>query len=162
MEDFDEIHQLEASDIFTQFVLNPCAFRDFVVQHFDRAYSSLFVDQIQPLDPKFTCCVHATTAINGNENGSTVTMLKIIAEKLPETPFSLLGCAFDGDSCFDSLHDDFQNAWEKQLSSGRLSSFFGRHMVIPPVIGDPLHLLKRIRYGSLSADFRMGVNGDER
>jgi hypothetical protein len=70
------IDHLDAPDIFSQFALNPTAFRDFITQHFDRAYSSLFVYQIQPLDPKLTCCViHATAAINGKGNESTVTML---------------------------------------------------------------------------------------
>jgi hypothetical protein len=117
VEGFDGIHQLEAPDIFTQFVLNPHGFRDFVAQHFDQVYLSLFVSQIQPLDPRFTCCVvHATGAINGNEN--TVTILEIIAERLRETPFSLLRYAFDSDFCFNSPHDGFRNVWEEHLSSG--------------------------------------------
>jgi hypothetical protein len=37
-------------------------------------------------------------------------MREIIAEKLRETPFRLLEYAFDDDSCFNSLHDGFQNA----------------------------------------------------
>jgi hypothetical protein len=35
VEGLDGIHQLDTPDIFTQFVLSPCAFRDFVTQHFD-------------------------------------------------------------------------------------------------------------------------------
>jgi hypothetical protein len=106
--------------------------------------------------------IHATAAINGKGNESTVTMLEEIAGRLRDTSFSLLGYAFDGDSCFNSLHDGFQRAWEEQLSSGALSSFFGAQIVLPLVISDPLHLLKRIRYRLLSSDFRIGVNGDER
>jgi hypothetical protein len=34
-------------------------------------------------------------------------------------------------------------------------------MVIPLVISDPLHILKRIRYCLLSANFRIGVDNDE-
>jgi hypothetical protein len=41
--------QLEAPDIFSQFVLNPCAFRDFVMERFEQTYSSLFVYQVEPV-----------------------------------------------------------------------------------------------------------------
>jgi hypothetical protein len=104
----------------------------------DKVYTHVY-----RLVPRFTCyVVHATAAISGKGSESTVTMLEILAEKLRETPFSRLEYAFVGDSCFNSLYDGFQDAWEGQLSSGQLSSFFGRHMVIPLVIFDPLHLLK--------------------
>jgi hypothetical protein len=111
VEGLDGIHQLDARDIFTQFVLNPYAFRDFVTQYFDRVYFSIFVYQIQPINPRFTCClVHATAAISGKENEGTVVMLEAIAEKLRNASFTVLGYAFDSDSCFNSLHNGFQNA----------------------------------------------------
>jgi hypothetical protein len=80
-------------------VLNRCGFRDFIAQYFDEAYSSLFVDQIQPLDPRFTyCVVHATAAINGKRNESTATMQEIIAEKFCVTPYlsEIAGCLHEG------------------------------------------------------------------
>jgi hypothetical protein len=43
-----------------------------------------------------------------------------------------------------------------------MDSFFETQMILSIVISDPLHLLKRIRYRLVSADFRIGVNGDER
>jgi hypothetical protein len=119
VESLDGIHQLDAPYIFTQFVWNPCAFHNFVMQHFDRAYSSLFVYQIQPIDSRFTCCLaHATAAISGKGNEGTVVTLEAIAAKLMNAGFTVLGYAFDGDSCFNSLHDGFQNAWDGKLSSG--------------------------------------------
>jgi hypothetical protein len=45
MEGLEGFAQLEAPDIFSQFVLIPCAFRDFMMEHFEQAYSSLFVYQ---------------------------------------------------------------------------------------------------------------------
>jgi hypothetical protein len=125
VEGLDGIHQLEAPDTFAQFVLNACGFRNFVAQHFDHVYSSLFLYQIQPLYPRFTCYeVHAAAAINGKGNESTVTMREIMTEKLRVAPFSLLGYGFDGDSCFNSLHNCFQNAWEEWLSSEGVMRFF--------------------------------------
>jgi hypothetical protein len=124
MEGLDRIHHLDAPDIFTQFILNPCAFRDFVLSHFDRAYSLLFVYQIQPINPRFTCrLVHATSAINGKGNEGTVMTLEAIAAKLRDASFPVLGYAFDGDSYFNSLHDGFENAWEEKLSSGTPNFF---------------------------------------
>jgi hypothetical protein len=87
--------------------------------------------------------------------------LETIAAQLRNAGFTVLGCAFNGDSCFNSLHDGFQNAWEEKLSSGSLN-FFETQMMLSVVMSDPLHLLKRIRYRLLSADFRINVNGDER
>jgi hypothetical protein len=82
VEGLDEIYQLEAPDVFAQFVLIPCSFHDVVTEHFDRAYSSLFVYQIQPIDPRFTCClVHATAAISGKGNEGAIVTLEAIAAK---------------------------------------------------------------------------------
>jgi hypothetical protein len=111
VEGFNGIHQLDGPDIFTQFVQNPCAFRDCVTQDFDRADCSLFVYQIQPIDPRFTCrLVHATAAVRGKGNEGTVVTLDAIAAKLRNADFTVLGYAFDRDFCSNSLHDGFQNA----------------------------------------------------
>jgi hypothetical protein len=92
VEGLNGIHQLDTPDIFTQFVPNPCAFRDFATQHFDHAYSSLLVSQIQPIDPRFTCClVHAPAAISGKGNEWTVVTLEAIAAKLRNTGFTVPG-----------------------------------------------------------------------
>jgi hypothetical protein len=42
------LENLEDPDIFTQFVPTPFAFRDFVTEHFDRAYSPLFATRSSP------------------------------------------------------------------------------------------------------------------
>jgi hypothetical protein len=66
VEGVDGINHLESPDLFTHFVLDPDAFRGFLTEHFDRADTSLFVYQIQPIDPKFTCClVHVAAAVSG-------------------------------------------------------------------------------------------------
>jgi hypothetical protein len=66
VQSFEAFAQLDAPDIFSQFVLNPYAFRDLVMGHLEQTYSSLFVYQVQPVDPRLTCClVHAIASING-------------------------------------------------------------------------------------------------
>jgi hypothetical protein len=155
--------QLEAPDSLSQFVLNPCAFRDFVMEHFERVYSSLFRCQVQPVDPRLACClIYATAATNRKGNERIIIALQASATQLRESLFSVLGYAFNGGSCFNRLHDGFQDTWEEQLSSGPLDSFFGTQMLIPVVVSDSLHLFKRIRYRLLSSDFRIGVKEDLR
>jgi hypothetical protein len=56
VEGVDGIDHLESPDLLTQFVLDQDAFRGFLAEHFDCVYTSLFVYQTQPMDPKFTCC----------------------------------------------------------------------------------------------------------
>jgi hypothetical protein len=133
------------------------------MEHFEQAYSSLFAYQVQPVDPRLTyCLVHATAAINGKGNESTVVDSEAIATQLRENLFTVLGYAFDGESCFNRLPDGFQDVWEGQLSYGPLDSFSGTQLLIPVVISDPLHISGRIRYRLLSSDFRIGVNKDLR
>jgi hypothetical protein len=137
--------QLEAPDIFSHFVLNACAFRDLVMEHFEQVHSSLFMCQLQSIDSRLTCClVYVITSMNGRGNESTIVAFEAIATQLRESLFTVLGYVFDGDPCFNHVRDDFQDAWEGQLSSGPVDSFFGTQMIIPVVISDPLHLLKWI------------------
>jgi hypothetical protein len=111
VEGLERFTQLEAPYILSQFVLNPCTFRDFVMEHFKQAYSSLFVYQVQPVDPRLTCClVHATAAIHGKGNESTTVALEAISTQLRERLFTVLEYAFDGDQCFNRLHNGFQDA----------------------------------------------------
>jgi hypothetical protein len=63
--------QPEAPDIFNQLILNPCAFRDFMMEHFEQAYSSFLCTECS--QSRLTCClVHATAAINGKGNESII------------------------------------------------------------------------------------------
>jgi hypothetical protein len=58
-------------------------FRDFVMEHFEQAYSLLFVYQVQPVTPSLTCClIHATAAMNGRGNESMIAALQAIATQL--------------------------------------------------------------------------------
>jgi hypothetical protein len=86
----DELDHSEASDIFTEFALNLLVFQDFVTEHFDRAYPSPFVYQIQPIAPRFRYyLVHNTASINGKENANTIAIETAIAAKLSSTFFPI-------------------------------------------------------------------------
>jgi hypothetical protein len=57
---------LESPDLFSQFVSNPHLFHDFVVTHWNEAYSALFVFQVQPISYQFMRCgVHVIQVVNG-------------------------------------------------------------------------------------------------
>jgi hypothetical protein len=59
--------------------------------------------------------------------------------------FTVAGVAFDGDSCFNTLHDGFESYWRGLMASD-MPSISRQLPPQPVVICDPPHLLKRIRY----------------
>jgi hypothetical protein len=65
----EEVNNLTSPDIFTQFVVHPVKFHEFIFQHWNAAYSSLFVYPLQLLTPELACCaVHVVKATNGKGN----------------------------------------------------------------------------------------------
>jgi hypothetical protein len=98
--------------IFTHFAVHPIKFHEFIFQHWDAAYSSLFVYQLQPLTPGPACCVvYIIKATNGKGNDRTVGQIEKIAEILDLKGFHIIGYAFDRDSCFSRLHPELQQHW---------------------------------------------------
>jgi hypothetical protein len=111
------MNHLQSPDLFREFVLDHLAFRDFLAQQWDDAYSSSFVDQVEPIAARLTCClVYIVPVVNGKGNHVTVATLRSIAETLERRVFKILGYPFDGDSCFNALHDAFQASWPQYLS----------------------------------------------
>jgi hypothetical protein len=77
VEGIEGLNCLESPDLFSQFVLNPLLFHDFVVTHWNKAYSTLFVFQVQPISHQFTCCaVRVIQAVNGKETPEIVRKLE--------------------------------------------------------------------------------------
>jgi hypothetical protein len=56
VEGIEGLDCLKSRDLFSHFVSNPHLFRDFVVAHWNEAYSALFVFQVRPISHSFTCC----------------------------------------------------------------------------------------------------------
>jgi hypothetical protein len=159
----DNLSQLETPDLFSQFITDPRHFHDFICQHWDSAYSSLFVDHIQPVAPDLTCCaIHCVATTNGKGNPATVAKLREMAAILGTKGFNVLGYAFDGDSCFDGLHSGFLENLKGELNKHQSpDEFFTSANAFPLIISDPLHILKRIRYRFLAADFQIGFGRDD-
>jgi hypothetical protein len=146
--------RLADTDMFTEFLRDPPAFAHFLETHWKQAYSNLFVFHLQPVDPALPCAViHLYPAENGKGNPDTVSKLLELRNKLErEFGFTVRGLAFDGDSCFNALHDEFAAFWKDLLRSHPQRAFSGLHDIAQMIwdrliiICDPLHLLKRIRY----------------
>jgi hypothetical protein len=112
---------LEHVDLFTQFMIDPVAFQDFMKDNFDHVCTSLFMYQIQPFGRKFTCCVvHIDPAVKGKGNHETVCGLQSISEMVGNSIFKIIGNACDGDCCFSGLQTEFCKTWELQY---RVSEF---------------------------------------
>jgi hypothetical protein len=130
IESIEDFAKLTSPGHFTQFVLHPRKFQEFIQQHGDAVYSSLFVYQVQPLSPEFTCCaVHIANARNGKGNQQTVEKLEEITEILDAKGFQVIGSAFDGDSCLNQLHCQFQQHWNIQTcDETTVNIFFTRRL----------------------------------
>jgi hypothetical protein len=97
-----ESHFLESPDLFTQFAADPRAFMSFLQDHWDEAYSSFFVFQIQLLNPALSCSVvHCIPATSGKGVAATALLLCDVRNKLQsEFRSEVLGLAFD-DNCYN-------------------------------------------------------------
>jgi hypothetical protein len=144
------LKHLDDPDLFTEFLRDPESFSHFLEAHWKDAYSDLFAFQMQPVDPALPCCViHVYPAENGKGNLQTVETLLALKERLEvDYAFSVVGLAFDGDSCFGRLHEEFANQWRAAILEN--PQVVPRIVFKPLVICDPLHLLKRIRYRLLA------------
>jgi hypothetical protein len=111
--DFDS---LESPDLFSQLIANPTLFHQVFLSHWKEACSSLFVFHIQPVREQLTCyAIHALQVRNGKGTPQTVCKLKQIHELLTQRGFDIVGYAFNGDSCSDQLHKEFEKTWRLRL-----------------------------------------------
>jgi hypothetical protein len=105
IEGIEDFTKLASPGLFTQFVLHPRKSQEFIHQHWNAAYTSSFVYQVQPLSPELTCCViHVVNAGNGKGNQQTVGKLEEITETLDTKGFQIIGSASDRGSCFNQLY----------------------------------------------------------
>jgi hypothetical protein len=111
------LKRLDDRDLFTEFLRDPQAFSQFLEKHWKDAYSNLFVFHIQPVHPASPCSViDAYPAENGKGNAETVTTLLNLKTWLEaQCGLRVMGLAFDGDSCFNTLHNDFAEQWRSTL-----------------------------------------------
>jgi hypothetical protein len=162
IEEIKNINNLTSPDIFTQFVVHPIKFHEFICQHWDATCLSLFVYQLQALTPDLACCAaNVVKATNGKRNDRTVGKLEEIAEILDLKGFRIIGYAFDGNSCFSRLHSELEQHWNIETFEEATPNMIFNTRARRLIVTDPLHILKRIRYHFLSGPFRFGVGHDQ-
>jgi hypothetical protein len=152
--------RLDDQDLFDTFLKHPPEFAQFLSDHWDQAYSSLFVYHIQPVNPRLPCAViHVVPAVNGKGNPKTVGQLSRLEFRL-KTAFRIpvVGVAFDGDSAFNQIHTLFASDWKRSLNHRTPS--IPRFPDLGVVICDPKHLAKRVRYRWVEDDFSVGTPGN--
>jgi hypothetical protein len=150
---------LDTPDLFTQFLSQPDAFLAFLRDHWKDAYSAFFAFQMQPLDPDLPCSLlHLVPKENGKGDDNIVTTLQSLANRLNRSfGFEVVGYAYDGDKCFNGLHAQYAAEWGQRMPYGawdllnsqdcsEISDSIFAPTDSPASVGDPLHLLKRIRY----------------
>jgi hypothetical protein len=160
IEGLDNCRKFDPS-LFETFLGQPQDFVSFLQEHWDAAYSALFVFQLQPPHSHLHGgVIHIIPATHGK--GTEVIVTRLFQVKaLLEKRFDLIVCglAFEGDSCRNSTHDSFFRSWSLHVND-RLLLF--RDMLIDSVvISDPLHLLKRIRYRLIRTTLLTGLGHEE-
>jgi hypothetical protein len=142
------LNRLDDEDIFTHLLRDPNAFAEFLHERWKDAHSSLFAFHIQPTNPiSPRSIIHVYPAENGKGNQEIVqTLLRLKRILETEFRFPIVGLAFDGDSDFNPIHDEFALQWRTIFGRSPISIPIPQFRDLIRVICDPLHLLKRIRY----------------
>jgi hypothetical protein len=164
----EDITQLEESELFEQYLLNPQEFTTFVRKYWSKAYSALFAFQIQPLLPHLPCCIiHAWPHCNGKGDAAIVKRLLTLREVLQNSyNFTVVGLAFDGDSADNDLHRQFKADYEARLSAVPGDSLSetafpaGACLDAGAIICDPKHLVKRLRYRFVRSELSIGFGAE--
>jgi hypothetical protein len=91
--------------------------------HWKEVYSNLLVLHIQPVSPALPCAaIHVDPAENGKGTSETVAMLISLQRSLEtEFGFRVVGLAFDGDSAFSGLHNQFMSVWQQVVGQSPLA-----------------------------------------
>jgi hypothetical protein len=134
-------------------------FASFVKDYSDDVSSTLFAFQIKPIRPDFPCSIiHAMPAASGKATQEVVGLLVVLKDKLAdELGFRVMALAFDADSAFRGLHEEFRKMWKPRIEIAPLIPLDLEPRVI---IWDRLHRMKRIRYRWVSSVFSIGFRED--
>ena len=141
----DEEKKLLPGNLFSRFVKNPNEFKQFLCLNSDKIIRTGFVFQIQPYNPIYsTFIVHILPKTNGKADESIIGILNQIKEKVKNRNITILSYAFDGDSAYSKLHDDYLNSYIKTVTKNNMISF--SKTLKFKVVSDFLHIIKRLRY----------------
>jgi len=119
-------------------------------------FTDAFVFQFQPIRHDYGCIVvHILASTQGKATEHVVDVLMEVVSKLNEVGAETVSLAFDGDSTYSKLHDQFFGNYSSKVTNDYNFVNFSEISSLG-VISDPLHLLKRGRYRLLSNDIALG------
>ena len=148
-------------DLLHNLTLSYDKFEEFVKNRSNVTITDTFVYQFQPYDATKQCItVFVEPSTSGKATLREVERLGILREKLQKFNLSVQSYAFDGDSTYRRLHQNFFESYYAQLIKNYSISF--GDISGPLIVSDPLHLLKRARYRCLSKEIHVGISGEDR
>lgn len=133
-------------------------FEKFCRDRKDVTITDAFLYNIQPLNSSYRSFViyfHAST--QGKATDREVEILHHIKKEVAKDGIEIIGYAFDGDSTYRTLHNDFFKYYDKIIRS---DASISNYSIIDKlsIISDPLHLLKRARYRMFSGSIHAGFS----
>ena len=139
----DEI--LISKNIFKIFSKNPKEFQNFLSLNANKIIKTAFVFQVQSYNPIYNnFIIHIKAACNGKANDEIIFILNYVKEQLKKRNITVLTFAFDGDSAYSGLHDEYFNSYITFILKHNLISFLKSLKF--KITTDFLHLIKRLRY----------------
>ena len=154
-------HEHVPRDLFQNLTSSYQKFEEFVRNRTNVTITDSFIYQFQPYDAMKQCItVFVEPTTSGKATLREVDRLAALKAKLQKFNLSVQGYAFDGDSTYRRLHENFFESYYVQLIKNYSISF--ADFPGPLIVSDPLHLLKRARYRCLSKEIHVGISGEDR
>lgn len=129
-----------------QFLSQACEtinlFEKWISDNKNQIVDSLFVFQVQPLNPSLNSfIVHILPSKGGKGSPETLETLISVTKELEKCKIKVISYASDGDNYISKFHHQNIIGHYSDLNFHLISDFSN-----PLIISDPLHLLKRVRY----------------
>lgn len=150
-----EDDMLISKKLFKKFYENPNDFLTFLSLNTNKIIKAGFVFQVQPFDVRYSnFIVHVEASINGKANDNICSLLFSIRDALKNRNITILTFAFDGDSGYSKLHNEFFYSYINSIIRNNVISF--SKTIIFKVTSDFLHLIKRLRYRLFGVEIHSG------
>ena len=138
----DELRELRSSYV---------KYEDFVRSLENKTITDSFVYVYQPLVAGTKCLpLLLDPSTQGKATAHEIDRLTQLGEILEEHGLRVTGYAFDGDSTYSRLHQNFFESYYQNLTSDTSFKNYSK-ISAKSIASDPLHLLKRGRYRLLSS-----------
>ena len=120
---------------------------EFLSNNIDSFENYAFVFMLQPLNSNYKCRpIHWLKSTKGKANTEIIILLKQLKSILDRMRIPIIGYAFDGDNAYDVMHFEMLKKISPYISSDHILSCWKNKGLLPLVVGDLLHIIKRARY----------------